>query len=199
MAYKRNRFGSIVLKGDDGKEFTVTKKEQEQLKVYVKRANQRRLDKARAYYKDVKNQPNMKGISHESYMHLLTEKNFITERYSTSLKQFKSKDDVKDLLKELKAVTKRGYGNKRLDDIRSSMNRRLIETYGENDSRMLREQISTITNAELLTIYLHNDEIVKTIYGSDITEEQVTALLTKTESDINFYLNRMKMKMKRRR
>lgn len=197
MAYKRNRFGSIVLKGDDGKEFTVTKKEQEQLKVYVKRANQRRLDKARAYYKDVKNQPNMKGISHESYMHLLTEKNFITERYSTSLKQFKSKDDVKDLLKELKAVTKRGYGNKRLDDIRSSMNRRLIETYGENDSRMLREQLSTITNAELLTIYLHNDEIVKTIYGSDITEEQVTALLTKTESDINFYLNRMKMKRRR--
>lgn len=197
MAYKRNRFGSIVLKGDDGKEFTVTKKEQEQLKIYVKRANQRRLDKARAYYKDIKNQPNMKGISQESYMHLLTEKNFITEKYSTSLRQFKSKDDVKDLLKELKTVTKRGYGNKRIDDIRSSMNRRLIETYGENDSRMLREQISSMSNAELLTIYLHNDEIVRTIYGSEITEEQVTALLTKTESDINFYLNRMKMKRRR--
>ena len=194
MAYKRNRFGSIILKGDDGKEFTVTKKEQEELKTLVKRANQRRLDKSKAYYKDIKNQQNMKGISYKAYMGLMETKGFITEKYKTSLKQFSSKEDLKDMLKELKTVTKRGYGNKRIDDIRQSMNKRLIETFGKNETSELREQIKKMNNHQLLSIYLHNDEIVKTIYGSDIDDDQIVALLTKTESDINYYLTRMKMR-----
>lgn len=194
MAYKRNRFGSIVLKDEQGKEFTITKKEQEMLKTYTKRANQRRLDKSKRYFNEIKNQANMKGISYKSYMGLMESKGFITEKYSTSMKQFRNKDDFKDMMKELKTVTKRGYGDKRLDDIRDTMQKRLIETFGKEPTEMIREQIKGMKNDELLSIYLHNDEIVQTIYGSDIDNEQIVALLTKTESDINYYLSKMKMK-----
>lgn len=197
MAYKRNRFGSIVLTDDKGNEFTITKKEQEELKIYTKRANQRRLDKAKRHYQEIKNQPNMKGISYDAYMNLMERKGFITERYKTNLKQFKSKDDFKDMMKELKTVTKRGYGNNRIKDIRKTMQKRLIETFGKNETNQLREQIKGMTNQQLLSIYLHNDEIVQTIYGSDIDQDQIVALLTKTESDINYYLSSMKTRKRR--
>ena len=71
MAYKKNRYGSIVLTDNNGKEFTITQKEQREKKTYVKRANQRRLDKGHRYYDDLKGQTNMKGISFESYMSLM--------------------------------------------------------------------------------------------------------------------------------
>lgn len=187
MAYKRNRYGSIIFTDDKGKEFTITKKEQQEIKTYVKRANQRRLDKAKRYYEGIKDNINMRGISNESYLDLMTSKGFITEKYKTDLKQFKNKDEVKDFIKELKTVTKRGYGEDRVEDIRKSMIKRTKQNYGISQTRTLIERLKGLTRAELLSIYLHNDEIVKTLYGSGKTDN-IEELISKTESDINFYL-----------
>lgn len=191
MAYKRNRFGSIVLTDENGNEFTITKKEQQELKTYTKRANQRRLDKSKRYYDTIKNQANMKGISYESYMDLMEKRGFITERYKTDLKQFKSKDEFKDMMKELKTVTKRGYGENHIEDIRQSMLKRVQEDYGKSQTKGLRDTIKNLSRAELLSLYLHNDDIVKTLYGSG-DDDNVEELLTKTESDINYFLTKTK-------
>lgn len=202
MGYKKNRYGSIILKDENGKEFTITPKEQKEIKTYVKRANQRRLDKAHRYYDDVKTQVNMKGVSFESYINLMSTKGFITEKYSSSMKQFKSKADVKDFLKELKTVTKRGYGDKRLDDIRKSMIKRVNENYGDEGKDIVKLLIS-LDKGQLLSIYLHNDDVVQELYGSDdIVGEQLEMLATKTMSDLNYYLkgfNKKKSKKKNKK
>ena len=187
MAYKKNRYGSIVLTDDNGKEFTITKKEQETIKIYVKRANQRRTDKAHRYYDDVKNQVNMKGISYQAYQDLMTSKGFLTEKYSSSFKQFKSKDDLKDFIKELKTVTKRGYGDKRIDDIRESMIKRVDENFGDEGNELVKK-INSLDKGQLLSLYLHNDNIVQTIYGSGDDMIEIEHLATKSLSDINYYL-----------
>ena len=46
MGYKKNNRGSYIL-GSDGNEFTVTKREHEELKTLVKRANQRTTPRIR--------------------------------------------------------------------------------------------------------------------------------------------------------
>ena len=202
MGYKKNRYGSIILKDENGKEFTITPKEQKEIKTYVKRANQRRLDKAHRYYDDVKTQANMKGVSFESYMNLMSTKGFITEKYSSSMKQFKSKADVKDFLKELKTVTKRGYGDKRVDDIRKAMIERVNTNYGE-EGKDIAKFLKSLDKGQLLSIYLHNDDVVQELYGSaDIVGEQVEMLATKTMSDLNYYLkgfNKKKSKKKKKK
>lgn len=188
MVYKKNRYGSIVLTDYDGKEFTITQKEQREIKTYVKRANQRRLDKAHRYYDDIKGQTNMKGISYESYMSLMTSKGFITEKYSSNFRQFKSKEELKDFIKELKTVTKRGYGDKRIDDVRNSLIERISKNYGDEGVELV-NKIKSLDKGQLLSLYLHNDDIVQDLYGSALIDgEQIEQLATKSLSDINYYL-----------
>lgn len=186
MAYKRNRFGSIIL-GEKGNEFTLTKKEQKELDVLVKRANQRRMDKAERYYNGIGNQKNMEGISYEGYMGLLNQKGFITEKYTSNKNQFNSKDDIKDLLKELRAVTKKGYGNDRIDDIRAWMLAKVNENYQGNQDLM--DRINGMKDNQLLSIYLHNDDIIKDLWGSsEVTEQEEEQHANKLHSDLNYWL-----------
>ena len=81
------------------------------------------------------------------------------------------------------------------------MQKRLVENYGKKETESIRNRIKNMSHGELLTIYLHNDEIVKTIYGSGDGTEDLESLLNKTESDINFYLSKQSAKIlnKRRR
>lgn len=194
--YNKNRYGSIVLQDENGNNFTITKKQQEDIKTYVKRANQRRIDKAKRYYEGIKNQENMRGISYESYMSLLNRKGFITEKYSSRMNQFTSKEDVKDYIKELKAVTKRGYGNDRIENIRKSMKKRIKDTYGSQGKNLI-NKIDSLKDSELLSLYLHNDNIIQDLYGSsEMTTDDIEHLATKTESDINYYLSKTKETIK---
>ena len=87
MGYKKNNRGSYVL-GEDGQEFTVTKREYEEMQTLVKRANQRRVDTAHRYFDTMSNANAMVGVDYEEYMKLLNSKGFITEKYSTKLSQF---------------------------------------------------------------------------------------------------------------
>lgn len=163
MGYKKNRFGSYVL-GEDGNEFTVTKKEYETINTLVKRANQRRVDTAHRYFDSMNNANVMVGVEYDSYMNILNEKGFITEKYTTKLSQFNSKDDVKDLLKELKTVTKRGYGHNRVDDVRYKMIEQIQENYGSQGDKLV-ERISEMPDGQLLSMYLMADkEIIEEIF-----------------------------------
>ena len=193
--YNKNRFGSIVLVDDKGNNFTITKKEQAELKKFTKRANQRRYDKTDKYYDLVKNQTNMKGISKEAYRNLLESKGFITEKYSSAFNQFKSKNDFKEYMKELKGVTKRGYGDNRIQEIRESMIKRVSEQYGEIGNN-LKELLSNINDGELISLYTHNDELIQEIYYNDVNEDILLEQVTKTESDINIALMEYKKNKK---
>lgn len=182
--YNKNRYGSIVLNDEQGNSFTITKKEQKELKTLVKRANQRRYDKVDKYYNMVSKQNNMKGISKEAYRNILEKKGFITEKYSSAFKQFTSKADFKDYIKELKQVTKRGYGNKRIEEIRKSMIERVNKNYNSLGESII-EKLNSINDSQLLSVYVHNDDLIQEIYGSTISSDDVENLATKTLSDIN--------------
>ena len=184
MAYKKNKRGSYILSGEDGSHFTVTQREYKELQTLVKRANQRRVDVAHRYYDNMSNANVMVGVEYESYMELLEKKGFITEKYTTRLDQFNSKKDVKSLLSELKQVTKRGYGQNRVEDIRYSMIERIENNYGSSGDKLI-EKIKEMDKSELLAMYLMADkEIIEDIYGSGDDEEIVDELASKSMSYI---------------
>lgn len=181
MAYKKNNRGSYVL-GEEGNQFTVTQREYAEMQTLVKRANQRRIDTAHRYYDNMNTANVMVGVEYDTYMNLLNEKGFITEKYTTRLNQFNSKDDVKSLLKELRTVTKKGYGSTRVDDVRYKMIEQIKENYGSSGDRLI-ERISEMSNGELLSVYLMSDrEIVEALFyreeDEDYVDEQVTKTLT---------------------
>lgn len=183
MGYKKNNRGSYVLKGQDGEQFTVTPKEYKELQTLVKRANQRRVDVAHRYYDDISNTDIMTGISYEGYMDLLQNKGFITEKYSTTLRKFNSKKDVKSLLKELNQVTKRGYGSDRVENVRHKMLEQIKENYG-NDGQELYDKIETMDKADFLSLYLNSDrEIVSNLfYLTDDVKAMAEKSLTHIET-----------------
>ena len=180
MKYRRNNRGSIILDGSDGSQFTITKKEREELNTLVKRANQRRVDVAHRYYDGLVDSEMMVGKDYEGYMELLESKGFITEKYSTNLSQFQSKDDVKEMLKELRQVTKRGYGQDRIDNVRYTM----IEQIRQNYNGMgleLEKRIQSMSRSELLGIYLLADEeVIREIFypEDEIVEGKVNETMT---------------------
>jgi len=179
MGYKKNNRGSYVL-GEDGQEFTVTKREYEEMQTLVKRANQRRVDTAHRYFDNMASSNVMVGVEYDRFMELLNEKGFITEKYTSKLSQFNSKDDVKELLKELRTVTKRGYGHNRVDDVRYKMIEQVQENYGSQGDRLV-ERISNMSDGELLSMYLMSDRaIIESIFYGDGDDNQVENLATKT-------------------
>ena len=180
--YNKNRYGSIILNDKNGNEFRITKKEQEEMKMLVKRANSKREYYANKYYNDVVKNSNMKGVSKEVYKKLLTKKGFISETFSSSFNQFSSKDDYKDFIKELRAINKKGYYqvNKSVKAIRDSLNKQLNRLYG-NQAKPIKNLIKSISDSDLMSLYIHNDEIIKDLYYSD---SDVDSFVDKTESDI---------------
>ena len=180
--YNKNRYGSIILNDKNGNEFRITKKEQLEMKMLVKRANSKREYYANKYYNDVIKNSNMKGVSKEVYKKLLTKKGFISETFSSSFNQFSSKDDYKDFIKELRQINKKGYYqvNKSVKSIRDSLNKQLNRLYG-NQAKPLKDLIKSISDSDLMSLYIHNDEIIKDLYYSD---SDVDSFVDKTESDI---------------
>ena len=181
-SYNKNRYGSIILNDKNGDEFRITKKEQQEMKMLVKRANSKREYYANKYYNDVIKNSNMKGVSKEVYKKLLTKKGFISETFSTSFNQFSSKDDYKDFIKELRQINKKGYYqvNKSVKAIRESLNKQLNRLYG-NQAKPIKDLIKSISDSDLMSLYIHNDEIIKDLYYSD---SDVDSFVDKTESDI---------------
>ena len=188
--YNKNRYGSIVLQDNSGNNFTITKKEQAEIKKYVKRANEKRKYYSEKYYQNVVENNNMKGISQQAYNNLLNKKGFITEKYSTSFTQFKSKEDVKDFIKELKTVNRKGYynHNKKVKEIKESIYKQIDRMYGEQ-GKDIKKVIKNINDNDFMSLYIHNDEIIKEIYYSD---NDVADFINKTASDINVALKKMK-------
>ena len=180
--YNKNRYGSIILNDKNGNEFRITKKEQQEMKMLIKRANTKRDYYANKYYNDVIKNSNMKGVSKEVYKQLLTKKGFISEKFSTSFNQFTSKADYKDFIKELRQINKKGYYqvNKSVKAIRDSLNKQLNRLYG-NQAKPIKDFIKSISDSDLMSLYIHNDEIIKDLYYSD---SDVDSFVDKTESDI---------------
>lgn len=187
--YNKNRFGSIVLTDNNGNNFTITKKEQAQIKTLVKRANTKRSYYIDKYYSQTKSNNNMKGVSKEVYQNLLTSKGFVTEKYSTSFNQFKSKADVKDFIKELKQVTKKGYngGLNKANEIRQSMIKQVEKMYG-NDAIEINDILNNVNDVDLMSLYIHNDNLIKDLY---YPHDSVDMFVEKMKSDINYALKQI--------
>ena len=186
--YNKNRFGSIVLSDTNGNNFTITKKEQQQIKTLVKRANTKRSYYRDKYYNSSKNSNNMKGVSKDVYERLLSKKGFITEKYSTSFNQFKSKEDVKDFIKELKQVTKKGYntGTNKANEIRESIKQQVVKMYG-NEGQGVVDVLNNINDNDIISLYIHNDDIIKDLY---YPHSSVNEFVEKMKSDINYALKK---------
>ena len=171
MRYKKNNRGSYILTDKNGNEFTVTKKEYDEINKLTKRANQRRTDRTHMYYDVLAESEGMRGIDFDAYQQLLEDHHFITEKYTSSLAQFNSKKDVTEHLKTLRAVTQKGYGLNAIDDVRYSMIDRVSENFGSQGEALI-ERIKHMSRAEILKIYLTSDsDIIRTIYGSPVLDD----------------------------
>ena len=47
------------------------------------------------------------------------------------------------------------------------------------------EKLNSINDSQLLSVYVHNDDLIQEIYGSTLSSDDVENLATKTLSDIN--------------
>ena len=175
--YNKNRFGSIVLTDNNGNNFTITKKEQAQIKTLVKRANTKRSYYIDKYYNQTKSNNNMKGVSKEVYQNLLTSKGFVTET------------DVKDFIKELKQVTKKGYngGLNKANEIRQSMMQQVERMYG-NDAIEINDILNDVNDVDLMSLYIHNDNLIKDLYYPN---DSIEMFVEKMKSDINYALKQI--------
>ena len=74
-------------------------------------------------------------------------------------------------MKELRAVTKRGYGKDRLDNVRYKLIEQIDEQFGESGIE-LKGRFMNMSNAELLAVYLMADKdiIAELFYLSETTD-----------------------------
>lgn len=162
MAYKRNRKGSIIM--EDGN--TITRKQENEIREKVKQANRIRQQTINRFYKQVKDTPSMKGISKSAYEKILSDHKMITQKYSYNMNQFKNKKDMLGDLKELKGVTKKGYTDSKMENIRKDMIARSNKNYG-SEGRPIRNRLKQLSNEQLTMLYMNDDELMKLIYDSD--------------------------------
>lgn len=165
MAYKRNGDGAIILESGE----LISKAEQRQYILMVKRVNEKRSRLIDRYYENAKNTPNMINVSKEAYTSLLEEKGFVSERLTTSFKGIVNIDEFRGEFEDLQTLTSKGYHEGKLDTLRTTMIRQIKENIG--GSSQYEEVMNTIENmsdSELTSLYIHSDkDILSELFGSD--------------------------------
>ena len=179
MAYKRNRFGSIVMDG-----FTITQKEQREYILNVKKSNSKRKYLIDKYYNEVKDSSYMKGISKESFTTTLEQRGFIPEKFTTSFKGITSKKDFKMELQDLKVMTKKDYNESKIDEIKAKMLRQINYNLGKSGEDIY-NNISNMSRSEILNLYINSpDDMLAEIYGSDGSYDDEEERAERTRSTI---------------
>lgn len=146
----------------------------------VKNTNAKRNRMIDKYYNEIKNTPNMTGISKEAFAKQLEDKGFISKKLSTSLKGFNSLTEVKNEIKDLKTINKPYYFENNISELRNRMLRQIYRNTGKQGSEIA-NMIKNLSNAQLVNLYNNaSEDLLEEIFESDsvgdTNEERASAL-----------------------
>lgn len=186
MSYKKTKSGGYKLEG-----FNISKKDVEKLRKLTNNANSKRNRLANKYYDDVSKSNALIGISQKEYTRKLEEKGFITEKLSSRLTQFKSKEEFKEHLKDLEEINKPYYNKKKVRKLRHSME---VNAYRNlsNDGKSVKDKLRQLTDSELVATYINDDNIVAEIYGSDGSIDDIDERIESTNTRIDYIISKVR-------
>ena len=133
----------------------------------VYKSNNKREKMLTKLYNEVKNTPNMTGISREAYGKILEKKGFINRKLSGSMKQFKSKEEFNLQSKDVKTINGRYYNQNKISTLRARMLRQINYNTG-HFGKELRDFIKGLSDSELISLYVNGSEdFLQEIFDSD--------------------------------
>ena len=158
----------------------LTNRYKNEYKRLVKNTNSKRNRMIDKYYNEIKNTPNMTGISKEAFAKQLEDKGFISKKLSSSLKGFNSLAEVKNEIKDLKTINKPYYFENNISELRNRMLRQIHRNTGKKGTEIA-NMIKNLSNAQLVNLYNNaSEDFLEEIFDSDSVgdtqEERVSAL-----------------------
>ena len=174
MKHKRRKTNVIYSDG------ILTNRYKNEYQRLVKNTNAKRNRMIDKYYNEIKNTPNMVGISKEAFAKQLEDKGFISKKLSTSLKGFNSLAEVKNEIKDLKTINKPYYFEGIIGGLRNRMIRQIHRNTGKQGSEIA-NMIKNLSNAQLINLYNNaSEDLLEEIFESDSVgdteEERASAL-----------------------
>ena len=147
----------------------------------VRNANAKRSRLIEKYYNEIKNTPNMTGISKDAFIKQLERKGFITEKFSSSLKGFKGLKEVNQQIRDLEQINKPYYNENKISVLRSRMIRQIYFNTGNKGSEVAK-MIKNLSNAQLINLYNNaSEDFLEEIFESDSVgntpEDKTSALI----------------------
>ena len=145
----------------------VNEKSVKEFQRQVYKSNNKREKMLTKLYNEVKNTPNMTGISREAYGKILEKKGFINKKLSGAMKQFKSKDEFNLQSKDVKTINGRYYNQAKISKLRDRMLRQINYNTG-HFGKELRDFIKGLSDSELISLYVNGSEdFLQEIFDSD--------------------------------
>ena len=174
MKHKRRKTNVIYSDG------ILTNRYKNEYQKLVKNTNAKRSRMIDKYYNEIKNTPNMVGISKDAFAKQLEDKGFISKKLSSSLKGFNSLAEVKNEIKDLKTINKPYYFEGIIGKLRSRMLRQIYRNTGKQGSEIA-NMIKNLSNAQLVNLYNNaSEDLLEEIFESDSVgdtdEERASAL-----------------------
>lgn len=143
--------------------FTITEKQHKELQRLTRNANAKRQRQLNRYMDTLNN---VRGYENVSSLHRaedLENRGFLTEKYSTNLKQFNSKEDFKAHMEGLRSVNRPNYNKSKINRLRKDMELNIFRKTDDDTYKRLRYY----TDEEILSIYLNMDYVNEPIWDSD--------------------------------
>ena len=145
----------------------VNEKSVKEFQRQVYKSNNKREKILTKLYNEVKNTPNMVGISREAYGKILEKKGFINKKLSGAMKQFKSKEEFNLQNKDVKTINKPYYNQNKIGTLRNRMLRQINYNTGDF-GKELRDFIKGLSDSELISLYVNGSEdFLQEIFDSD--------------------------------
>ena len=174
MKHKKRKTNVIYSDG------VLTNRYKNEYQRLVKNTNGKRSRMIEKYYNEIKNTPNMKGISKEAFAKQLEDKGFISKKLTSSLKDFSSLAELKNEIKDLKTINKPYYFENNISKLRNRMLRQIYRNTGKQGSE-ISNMIRNLSNAQLVNLYNNaSEDLLDEIFDSDSVgdteEERASAL-----------------------
>ena len=145
----------------------ITRKRIDEFQRNVRNSNAKRERLLTKMYNEVKNTPNMVGISREAYGKILEKKGFINKKLSGAMKQFKSKEEFNLQSNDVKTINRPYYNQANISNLRDRMIKQIRRNTGYSGKDLV-DFIKGLSDSELVSLYVNGSEdFLQEIFDSD--------------------------------
>ena len=145
----------------------ITRKRIDEFQRNVRNSNAKRERLLTKMYNEVKNTPNMTGISREAYGKILEKKGFINKKLSGAMKQFKSKEEFNLQSNDVKTINRPYYNQAKISNLRDRMIKQIRRNTGYSGKDLV-DFIKGLSDSELVSLYVNGSEdFLQEIFDSD--------------------------------